>query len=303
MRVVVTGATGFVGRAVCRVAAELGHEVRPLGRADTGDLAGPVPWERLLEGADAVIHLAARVHVMQERATDPLAAFRVVNVEPVRQLAAAAPAAGVRRIVLASSVKVLGEGRPTPYTEADLPAPTDPYGQSKLEAEHAVLTAPGVEAVVIRPPLVYGPGVGGNFRRLLRLARLAAHVPLPLGAVRNRRSMVFVDNLADAMVRVVAAPQASGQTYLVRDGEDVATSDLLRRIGRARGRPVRLVSVPPPVLRAGLALIGRRAEADRLLGSLMVDDARLRADLGWSAPIDVDTALARTVTWFDEAQP
>lgn len=313
--VVVTGANGFVGRAVGRRLAAAGHAVHGAVRRNAAlpegvtPVAGPVlsreaDWRPVLDGMEAVVHLAARVHVMKDDAADPLAAFRAVNVAGTRALAEQAAATGVRRFVFVSSVKALGDGRADgrPYSEADAPAPRDPYGVSKWEAEQAlreIAGRTGMEVVVVRPPLVYGPGVKGNFAALLRL--VARGVPLPFGAIGNRRSLIGVENLADALRLCLEHPQAAGETFLVRDGEDVSTPDLVNRLAGAFGRPARLVPVPPAVLRLGLGVLGKGAAADRLLGSLTVDDARLRSRLGWTPPLTLDEGLARTVAAFRRA--
>jgi nucleoside-diphosphate-sugar epimerase len=311
VRILVTGADGFVGAALCPALAAAGHTVIAATRRGErgedgwerralGDLgAGPIPAS-LFDAVDAVIHLAARVHVMRERSRDPLAEFRRVNVEGTRRLVYGAAAAGVRRFVLLSSIKVNGEASPgRPFTESDPPHPGDAYGVSKFEAE-AVLNAAtvkaGIETVVIRAPLVYGPNVRANFRALLRLCDTA--LPLPFGAVRNRRSMIYRGNLADALMRAATAPQAAGRTYLVRDPEDLSTRELVVRLRHALGRPARLFPCPPILLGAGAVLAGRTATADRLIGTLTLDDSRIRHDLGWQPPHATDAGLAATVAWY-----
>lgn len=312
-RVLVTGATGFVGRAV--TAALVAHRrdvrraLRTVAQASpgagvtdvvTGDLDARTPWEAALAGVDAVIHLAARVHVLDERAADPLAEFRRVNVEGTRALAQACVRHGVCRLVHVSTVKVHGEathGRP--FTEADRPAPEDPYGVSKMEAEaalQAVARDTGLEVVVVRPPLVYGPGVGANFLALLRAVDRG--LPLPLGAVRNRRSLVYVGNLVDALVRCVDHPAAAGGTFLVDDGAAVSSPELVRAIALALGRPARLLPVPPAWLRLAGALTGRRAAVERLLSDLEVDSGALRRTLDWMPPWTPAEGLADTVAWY-----
>jgi nucleoside-diphosphate-sugar epimerase len=315
-RVAVTGAGGFVGQSVCRALRAGGHEVVAVVRRGASAPAGTsvveVPgldasaMRVAFEGCDAVVHLAARVHVMRETAPDPLAEFRRVNVDGSVAAYRAACAAGVRRFVLLSSVKVHGEGRATPYTERDPPAPADPYGASKLEAERMLASARDAggmsDLVVLRPPLVYGPGVGGNFRRLIRLAELAQRWPLPLGGLDNRRSMVAVHNLADAIRFVIESPAAGGRALLVSDGEDLSTSDLLARLARALGGRARLLPCPTGVLRALAMLAGQGAVVDRLLGSLTVDSSALRTGLGWTPPYSVDAALAEAASWWGEGR-
>ncbi len=318
--VMVTGATGFVGRAVTAALVADRRAVRralrtPAQRSPhagfsdvaTGELDGRTPWDAALEGVDAVVHLAARVHVLDERAADPLTEFRRVNVDGTRALAQACVRNGVRRLVFVSTVKVHGEathGRP--FTEADQPAPEDPYGVSKMEAEaalHAVALDTGLDVVVVRPPLVYGPGVGANFLALLRAVDRGQ--PLPLAAVRNRRSLVYVGNLVDALVRCIDHPAAAGGTFLVDDGVPVSTADLVREIARALGRSARLLSVPASWLRLAGTLTGRGAAVDRLLSDLEVDSSALRRALGWTPPWTLAQGLADTVTWYrrDRANP
>lgn len=295
MTVLVTGATGFVGRAVCLRLAKAGIPVRPAGRAEIGDLAQPIDWAPHLDGATAVVHLAARVHVMRDDAADPLAAFRRINRDATALLAAAATQAGVSRFVFMSSVKAMGEGRDAPYTAADTPAPADPYGISKWEAEKALkgIALGRMDAVVLRPPLVYGPRVGGNFHTLLR--SVDRGVPLPFGAVRNRRSLISVGNLADAVAWALQAPPG---TYLPSDRRDLSTPVLIRAVAAALGRPARLIAVPPAWLRAAGTLLGRRAAIDRLLGSLTVDGALP----GWTPAETPAEALAATAAWYRGAR-
>lgn len=314
MRVVITGATGFVGRALlARMVRTTGWDPHPVVRAAAAappgtralvvpeGLAPTTDWRGVLAGADAVVHLAARVHVMRETAADPLAEFRRVNVAGTERLARDAVAAGVRRFVFVSSIKVNGEwtAQGRPFRAADAPAPRDAYGVSKAEAEAAlwrIAAETGLEVVIVRPPLVYGPGVKANFRALLRL--VARGVPLPLGAVRNLRSLVAVDNLADLLLTAVDHQAAAGRTFLASDDEDLSTPELLRRIGRALGRPARLVAVPPGLLRAAGGALGRGAQVQRLCASLQVDVTTTRAVLGWTPPLTVDEALAVTAGEF-----
>lgn len=311
MRILLTGGTGFVGRAVAARlrAGGLGDPVlavRAAGRGGgarevvVGDIDGRTDWSAALDGVDAVVHCAARVHVLRETLSDPLAAFRAVNVEGTRRLAEAARAAGVRRFVLLSSVKVHGEESGTqPFRADDRPAPADAYALSKWEAEQALAAHCGTDGpqwTVIRPPLVYGPGVGANFLALLRWLRRG--VPLPLGALHNRRSLVALDNLADLVATCVVHPAAAYRTLLVRDGEDLSTTELLCRLARALEVPARLLPVPAGVLTRGAAWLGRGDVARRLCGSLQVDDAATRALLGWTAPVGVDAALRATARHF-----
>jgi nucleoside-diphosphate-sugar epimerase len=315
LRILVTGASGFVGSALCPLLEARGHAVRRAIRASgslpgagetvsVGELSGETDWTGALAGVQCVVHLAARTHVLRERSLDPLAEYRRVNVEATRRLAAQAAAAGARRLVFASSVKVNGEESPgRPFTEADDPRPQDAYGLSKREAEQALRALEretGLEVVVLRPPLVYGPGVKGNFLRLLQL--VARGVPLPLASVRNRRSLIYVGNLADAILAACEAPQAAGRTYLVSDGEPVSTPELVRAIARALGVAPRLLPCPPALLRAAAALAGRGQEAHRLLGSLEVDGSRIARELGWRPRASLAEGLAQTARWFGGAR-
>jgi len=313
LMVAVTGAAGFVGRAVCRLLAERGHEVAglvrtagaglPSGVAERvcGDLEQTAALSEFFANVDVVLHLAARVHRMHEDAADPLAAHRATNRDLALNLARSAAEAGVRRFVLASTVKVMGENSPPdrPFTESDRPMPLDPYGVSKLEAEEGVfaLAREGrMEAVALRPPLVHGPGVRANFEKLVRA--VARGIPLPFGLVRNRRSFLHVDNLALAFCLCAERPEAANRVYLVRDGRDLSTADLIRLIGEGLGRPARLLPVPPALLRLGAACLGKGATAARLLGDLCVDDTAIRRDLGFAAPLDAEEGIRATARSF-----
>jgi len=313
--VAVTGAAGFVGRAVCRLLAERGHKVAglvrtaganlPSGVAEKvcGDLEQAAARPELFANADVVLHLAARVHRMHEDAADPLAAHRAANRDLALALARSAAEAGVRRFVLASTVKVMGENSPPgrPFTEADRPLPLDPYGVSKLEAEEGLfaLAREGrMEAVALRPPLVYGPGVRANFEKLVGV--VARGIPLPFGLVKNRRSFLHVDNLALAFCLSAERPEAANRVFLVRDGRDLSTAELIRLIGEGLGRPARLLPVPPALLRFGAACLGKGDVAARLLGDLCVDDAALRRDLGFAPPLDAEEGIRATARSFAE---
>ncbi len=312
MKILVTGASGFVGGPVCRALAAAGHQVTGAVRRDTalpagvaacrvGELGPDTDWRPALAGSETVVHLAARAHVMREEAGDPLALFRRVNRDGAVALAEQAAAAGARRMVFVSSIKVNGEatapGRP--FRATDAPAPCDPYGVAKAEAEERLATIAartGLELVIVRPPLVHGPGVKGNLASLLGL--LERGLPLPLASVDNRRSLVGVGNLADLLRVCLDHPAAAGQTLLARDDPDLSTPDLIRRLATALGRPARLLPCPPALL-AGLAgAVGRGAVAKRLLGSLAVDDGPTRALLGWVPPVNIESGLAAMVNGF-----
>lgn len=316
MTVLLSGASGFVGSAVLRHLQAQGKPVRPAFRnADSAQRAGVVPeqaalvatlavdtdWSAALQGVQAVAHCAARVHVMDDTAADPLAVFRAVNVGGTLNLARQAAAASVRRFVFISSVKVNGEITVLnrPFMADDVPAPKDAYGISKAEAEvglRALAAQTGMEVVIIRPPLVYGPGVKANFQTMMRW--LACGVPLPLGAIDNRRSLVALGNLADLIVTCIDHPAATNQTFLVSDGEDLSTTQLLQRMGLALGKPARLLSVPPALLKLGAALVGKPAVAQRLCGSLQVDISKTRQLLGWAPPLSVDEGLKKAAEGY-----
>lgn len=308
--VLVTGATGFVGSALTQRLVHEGLVVRasvrraaanlPDGVATltVADLDAHTDWSAALAGVDAVVHCAARVHVMRERAHDPLAEFRRVNVEGTLRLAQQAADAGVRRFVYLSSIKVLGEssapGRP--LRADDTPAPQDAYGQSKWETEQRlqVLAAEcSMELVIVRPPLVYGPGVRANFAALMRWVQRGW--PLPLGALDNRRSLVALPNLVDLLCVCLRHPAAPGQVFLVSDDCDVSSADLVRRMARAMGRKARLWPVPVRWLEAAAALLGKRAAVQRLCGSLQVDIQKTQHLLGWQPPVTLDQGLQQAV--------
>jgi len=308
--ILVTGATGFVGSSLVARLVREGIETRASVRRDeastpdgvstvnVGELTADVNWSHALAGVEVIVHLAARVHVMHDTEADPLTAFRAVNVDGTLNLARQAAAAGVKRFVFISSVKVNGEatqpGRA--FSEADAPNPQDAYGQSKYEAEQGLrqLAADtGMEVVIIRPPLVYGPGVKANFAALMRAVRRGW--PLPLGAVHNQRSLVTLDNLVDFIVTCISHPQAANQTFLVSDGQDLSITELVRGLAHAVGVPARLLPVPVWALQAGATLLGKGDAVQRLCGNLQVDISKARSLLGWVPPISSDEGLRRTV--------
>ena len=311
--VLVTGANGFIGRSLCAVLAAPGRKVRRAVRTPVpglpdavavGDIGPDTDWRAALEGVSGVVHLAARTHVLRETASDPLGEYRRINVSATERLARSAAAGGVRRLVFVSSVKVNGERTgERPFTEDGAPRPEDAYGASKWETEQAlarIAAATGLEVVVVRPPLVYGPGVKGNFLRLMNL--VARGAPLPLGTVENRRSFIYAGNLAGAIVQALDAPQAAGRTYLVSDGEDVSTPDLVRGLARALGVKPRILPLPLAALGFAATLAGKRAEFARLTGSLQVDSSRIRRELGWAPRYSVAQGLEETARWYREGR-
>ena len=256
-------------------------------------------WREAVAGIEAVVHCAARVHVMNDKAADPLAAFREVNVDGTMNLARQAATAGVKRFIFISSVKVNGEATQPgcPFTEADTPNPQDAYGQSKHEAEQGlrqISADTGMEVVIIRPPLVYGPGVKANFASLMRAVKRGW--PLPLGAVHNQRSFVAIDNLVDFIVTCISHPLVANQTFLVSDGHDLSTTDLVRRMALAAGVPSRLIPVPTWAMRAGGALIGKGDAVQRLCGNLQIDISKSHTLLGWTPPVSIEEGLRRAMS-------
>ncbi len=309
----VTGATGFVGRAVVaaldrdaipvREAVRSGAGGSSSRRCVVGEIGPETDWAAALAGVDTVIHLAARVHVLREHARDPQRAFHCTNVEGTERLARAAAAAGVRRLVYASSVKVNGESTVpgSTYDEGSPVRPEDPYGASKAVAEErlrAVSADTRLEFAILRPPLMYGPGVKGNVLRLL--GWVSRGLPLPFAGVKNRRSLLGVDNFASALIAVAGHPAARNATFMVRDGEDVSTPELVRLLARSLGREPRLFKVPARLLRWAGALSGRSAEIERLTGSLRIDDALLRRTLDWQPPRTLDEGLADMARWYGD---
>jgi nucleoside-diphosphate-sugar epimerase len=311
----VTGATGFVGAALCRKLHESGVFVKAAYRRSgsvpnfplevtpvaIGSIGPESQFSRVLDKVDTVLHLAARVHVMKDTDKEPLAAFRNLNTFGTETLARQAAAAGVRRFVYVSSIKVNGESTSTDiaFTEFDPHLPRDPYGISKSEAElalHRVTGETGMEIVIVRPPLVYGPGVKGNFERMLQALRRG--LPLPLGTIDNRRSLVYVENLVDALVLCANHPAAANNTYLVSDDEDVSTPELLRKLAEALGTSARLFPAPRSFLRLGGAIFGKTEVVERLLDSLLVDSGKIKRELGWTPPFTLTEGLKKTAEWF-----
>ncbi len=314
MKILVTGANGFVGSSLCRDLVARGFETRGAVRGETvvlpagvekvavGDINADTVWAEALHEINCVIHLAARVHVMKEKSADPLAEFRKVNVEGTRRLAEAAAAAGVRRFVYVSSIKVNGEATfERGFSESDEPNPQDPYGISKWEAEEAlryISNETGLEVVIVRPPLVYGPGVGGNFLRML--AWIDKGIPLPLGSIRNRRSMIYIENFADALILCASHPKAANETFLVADSESISTPELIRILAEKMGRKSGIFSFPASLLKLLGKLAGKSPEIERLTSSLIVDTTKIGTKLGWNPTSSLDDGLSGTVDWFSK---
>jgi lipopolysaccharide/colanic/teichoic acid biosynthesis glycosyltransferase/nucleoside-diphosphate-sugar epimerase len=316
-RILVTGANGFIGKALC-ASLRQNYRVRMAVRrgvvdasldvpsglevAIVGDINSRTDWSRALGNVDIVIHLAARVHVMRETERDPYSAFHEVNVAGSERLAHMAASHGVRRLVYVSSIKVNGEHtESSPFAEGDSPNPQDSYGVSKYEAELAlqvVAQETGLEVVIVRPPLVYGPGVGGNFLRLLKL--VSRRVPLPLASVHNRRSMIYLENFVDVLATCAIHPLAAGKTFLVSDGEDVSTANLIRELARLMGKPSCLWTFSPTSLRLAGRVCNKSGEIERLLGSLVIDSSYVQTQLDWAPPFSMAQGLAETVGWFLE---
>jgi nucleoside-diphosphate-sugar epimerase len=303
----VTGASGFVGSLLCAKLFQQGFVVRAAARyrsvqssdfeqVATGTIDSNTDWSTMLSGMDVLIHLAARVHVMSELSANPLAEFRKVNVEGTRNLAKSAARAGVKRFVYVSSVKVNGEQTTLPYNELNEPNPQDTYGISKWEAEqvlHKIAAETGLEVAIIRPPLVYGANAKGNFAEMMKA--LDKGIPLPFASIKNLRSLIYVDNLVDALILCATHPKAAGQTYFVSDGEDVSTPDLLRKLSKVMGKPAKLLPCSPIFMRLAGRLFRKSSQVDRLLGSLQVDSTKIRCELGWKPPFTLDEGLQATV--------
>jgi nucleoside-diphosphate-sugar epimerase len=312
-RILVTGANGFVGKSLCLELFRRGYSIRAAVRdqdnsvlnvetVSVGQININTDWREALSGVDVIVHLAARVHVMNDNVTDEgLAEFRKVNVEGTLNLARQAVDAGIKRFIFISSVKVNGEETipGLPFTAEDEPAPMDAYGISKREAEDALrrlANETGIETVIIRPPLVYGPGVKANFHNMMRY--LDKSIPLPLGAIQNQRSLVALDNLIDLIITCTHHPAAINQTFLVSDGEDVSTPVLLKHMAIALGNKARLIPIPCNVIKYCAYLIGKRTIAQRLCGSLQVDISKTHQLLEWTPPVKLDDALHNTAKFY-----
>lgn len=314
MSLLLTGATGFVGQHLVSalIQRNLPHQIAVRNQAgnsahseyiSVGDINAHTAWSKALEGVTDVIHLAARVHITQETSSDAYAAFRAVNTAGTLNLARQAAAAGVRRFVFLSSVKVNGEGSPHAYRVTDTPAPQDAYAVSKWEAEQGlweISAKTSMQLVILRIPLVYGSGVGANFLQLLQTVNKGW--PLPLGGIENRRSLLYVGNLVDAILVALEHPDAANKLYLLSDGQDVSTTELIEFMAQALHKSSRLLSVPKGMLRLVASLMGKSSAVDRLFGSLYLDSAKIQRELQWKPPFSIQQGLAETVQWFLNAQ-
>ncbi len=315
--ILITGGTGFIAQALFPVLSAERWNVRTTLRSKkslaqlpkgvqgfvTGNLENVSDWKPLLDGVDVVVHLAARVHVLKETTRDPLAEFRQVNVAGTERLARMAAEAGVQRLVYISSIGVNGKktnkSSQRCYSEVNPPLPYDPYTISKWEAEQVLLQVSqetGLEIVILRPPLVYGPNAPGNFDRLINLVYRG--FPLPLASVKNSRSFIYVGNLVSAIIVCVDHPAAANQTFLVSDREDVSTPELIRRIAYALGRPARLFPFPPSLLYLAGRITGQLETVDRLLNSLVIDSSKICRELNWTPPYSMEQGLEETAEWF-----
>jgi nucleoside-diphosphate-sugar epimerase len=311
-RALVTGANGFVGQALHHYLTSRDWQVRRAVRSEAaadaiavGDMGPDADWRGALEGVDCIVHLAARTHIVNDHSPEAIDAYRHVNVAGTVNLAKAAARHGVRRLVFLSSIKVNGERTPDhPFTGDDTPKPSDAYGISKHEAEQAlwqIATDTGLEVTVLRPPLVYGPGVKANFLRLMHVC--ARRIPLPLASIENHRSLIYLGNLVNAITACMENPAAAGKTFLVSDSESVATPELIRRISTALGVEPRLFPFPASLLGIGARLFGRVSEGERLMGSLQIDSSRIRAELGWQPPYMMTQGLTETAQWYHSQFP
>ena len=312
MKILITGASGFVGKALCAHLVAHGFDVvgtvRNLPDASVpgvnyhigAEMGATAKWHVALTGVQAIIHCAARVHVMRDHVQDPLAEFRRVNVEGTVNLAQQAMAAGIRRFIFISSIGVNGNVTIfNSFSESDQPNPQGPYTVSKWEAEQAltrIAAESGLEVVIIRPPLVYGPNAPGNFGRLFRLVQHG--IPLPFSLAKNRRSFIYLDNLTGAIATCLTHPAAAGKTYLISDGEDVSTAELITHIAHALGKSSRLWPCPLGLIELAGVMTGKSDEVARLLGSLCIDSSRIRSELGWVPPYTLTQGLAETARWF-----
>ncbi len=314
MTILLTGATGFVGAALCESLCQQGYPLTAAVRRTSsslpvaakqsliGDLSSDTDWSSALSGINTVIHLAARAHIMRDSATDPLSAFRQTNTVATLHFAQQAADAGVSRFVYISSIKVNGENTgDTPFTPETCFTPSDPYGLSKYEAEQGLMKIAqqtDMEIVIIRPPLIYGAGVKGNFLSLFQW--LNSGIPLPLGLIQNQRSLVYIGNLIDLIITCIKHPAAANQVFLVSDSEDISTTELLRCMGSALGKSARLVPVQPKLIELCANLLGKQDAVQRLLGNLQVDISKTKQLLSWEPKIGMNEGLQKTAEWYLE---
>ncbi|MBU4491097.1 MAG: SDR family oxidoreductase [Euryarchaeota archaeon] len=312
-RVLITGADGFVGKALCAEMVSRGWNVRASVRSrekikslpeeieviETGLIGPDTEWKDALDNVESVVHLAGRVHIMDDSSSDPLSEYRIINTAGTEKLARSAASSGIRRFIFMSTVKVNGEGREEPYNEEDVPGPVDPYGISKWEAEEKLKIIgyeTGMETVIIRAPMVYGPGVKANFIRLIKAVDRG--IPMPFLSVNNRRSLIYFGNLVDSIIACLNHQKAAGQTYLVSDNEDVSTPELIRQMEEALGKPARLFYLPLFMLRLAGVITGKSKEINRLTDSLAVDSSKIRKELGWNPPFTLAQGLKETSEWY-----
>lgn len=310
MRILVTGASGFVGQSLCASLHKGGYKVIAAARSENisnnnyvqkivNSINGETDWSGTIANVDMVIHLAARVHVMNETASNPLEEFRKVNVSGALNLARQAAKSGVKRFIFVSSVKVNGESTHVGqlFRESDMPNPQDAYGISKYEAEQSLLKIAqetGMQVVIIRPPIVYGPGVKANFAKMIHMVKLG--FPLPLGSINNQRSLVYVGNLVDFIMHCITHPHAANQIFMVSDGVDVSTTALLKACAKALGVETKLIPIPQKILEAMLKLVGKNMVAQRLFSNLQVDISKAQQLLGWTPPYTMEEGLLATVS-------
>lgn len=307
--ILITGANGFIGRNLCTSLKEKGYFVRGAVRNNVYDVSrvdeyiqvvdinGSTDWQQVLIGVDIVIHLAARVHVMKDPVTDPLEVFREVNVFGTERLVRMAAKAGVKRFIFISSIGVNGDfTKKEPFTEDNVPNPVGAYAVSKWEAEQSlrkVVENTGMGVVILRPPLVYGPDAPGNFSRLMRLIKKG--IPLPLGSIKSLRSFLYLGNLMDAIITCITHPLAAGETFLVSDGQDVSTPDLIRMIACEMKKKAVLFYLHPGILKALCKIVGKTEELEKLTGTLLVDSSKIRNLLGWKPPFTLEEGIRVTV--------
>jgi len=317
MKILVTGANGFIGAELIKILCNHNFDVcgsirsiKPLAVPNkncqyilVGELDNTTDWIKALDVVDVVIHCAGRAHVLRDKTKSPIDIFRMVNVDATLHLAREAIKCGVRRFIFLSSIGVNGNTNTTPFTELDTPAPVQDYAFSKLEAENGlqeISSSAGMEIVIIRPPLVYGPNAPGNFSTLLRW--MDKNIPLPFGSVHNKRSFVGINNLVDLILTCIEHPAAANQVFLVSDGEDMSTTELLNRVASSLGKKSNLIPVNQKLLDFCLKLIGKKDLATQLLGSLQIDISKSQELLNWTPPISIDEELRKTARNFLESQ-